>query len=66
MKSKAKKLSLNRDTLRDLAAPALAAVAGGAKGTAVCSNYVTCNYTNCANCTVTCATCNTCLTCQGC
>jgi hypothetical protein len=72
MKRKGTKLSLNRETVRSLSAPALGAAVGGARGTLpYCSDYVTCAYTPCfctADCTLnTCATCNShCPTCVGC
>ncbi|HVR09089.1 MAG TPA: hypothetical protein VMW75_13655 [Thermoanaerobaculia bacterium] len=66
MKRNGKKLTLHRETVRELSSPALAAAVAGNRGTNPCTNYVTCAYTVCANCTVTCATCETCLTCAGC
>jgi len=54
VKKNHKKLTLHRDTLHQLAAPALSEVVGGNKGTAIgCSIYVSCNGT-CAGSCVTC------------
>lgn len=55
MNKNRKKLTLNRDTVRSLSAPALAEVAAGAVGThQSCTCYVTC--VSCAgSCVATCA-----------
>jgi hypothetical protein len=58
MKKTHKKLTLNRDTVRSLTAPALGQAVGAAIGTRQsCSCYVTC--ASCVSCDPTCNSCPT-------